>query len=233
MNAVLSPSSLMNDAARQPRPLHATPAGTYFAISAAAEHPLRTAVFCLLAQPDHWPAGAPQGAGKPAIAPIPTPEVADRLLQLDWASPVGKAEERSDASLEQLLPELLAALSADGCALLADHQGLQMAVAGFDEQQASGLAALSSEAIALGQRHRRLMRQTEGATPASWAMVDAAGSSQLGVWPLFIGGTWFALVIQGRPLLAQPAFVRLVRSLVRRVAASLPKFPGKSPDDVS
>lgn len=233
MNAILAPSSVLTDSARHQRPLHATPAGAYFAVSAAEEHPLRTAVFGLLAQPDRWPAGAAQGPDAPAGAPNAAAEVADRLLQLDWASPVGKTDERSDASLEQLLPELLAALSADGCALLADHQGLQMAVAGFDERQAPGLAALSSEAIALGQRHRRLMRQNEGATPASWAMVDAAGHSQLGVWPLFIGPTWFALVIQGRPQFTQPAFVRLVGMLVRRVAASFPKFPGQRPVDVS
>lgn len=228
MNAILAPSSLVTNAALQPRPLYATPAGTYFAVSAAEPHPLRTAVFGLLAQPDRWPAGPDETAVAPHAA-----ELTERLLQFGWASPLGQAEERSAASLEQLLPELLAALSADGCALLADHQGLQMAVAGFDETQAPGLAALSSEAIALGQRHRRLLRQNEGATPASWAMVDAAGHSQLGVWPLFIGPTWFALVIQGRPQFTQAAFVRLVGMLVRRVAASFPKFPGQPPVAVS
>lgn len=218
MNANPAPATLRPAGAPPLRPLHATPAGAYFAVASAEPHPLRSVLLGLLAHPEAWPAAPADGA-----APL-----LDQLRQLDWASPLGKSEEGSTASLEQLLPELLAALSTDGCALLADQQGLQMAVAGFDESAAAGLAALSSDAIALGLRHRRLLRHSEAALPASWAMVDAAGHSQLGVWPIFIGDTWFALVIQGRPLFVQPAFVRLVRTLVRRVAASLPKFSGKA-----
>ena len=229
MNANPAPATLRPDGTPPPRPLHATPAGAYFAVAAAEPHPLRSALLGLLAYPEAWPAAPAEGAESEAA----TAQLLDQLRQLDWASPVGKSEEGSTASLEQLLPALLAALSSDGCALLADQQGLQMAVAGFDESAAAGLAALSSEAIALGLRHQRLLRHRDNALPASWAMVDAAGHSQLGVWPIFVGSTWFALVIQGRPLFVQPAFVRLVRTLVRRVAASLPKFSGQPPADVS
>lgn len=196
---------------------HATPAGAYFAVAANSDDPLRQAIFSLLAFPDPWPAADGLDAA-----------TVDQLLARGWIGTVDQGGEAAPTvSLERDLPELLAALSSEGCALLADQQGLQMAVAGFDERQAPGLAALSSDAVALGLRHRKLMRQAgqSAAAPASWAMVDAAGNSQLGVWPVFIGGLSFALVIRGRPLFAQAAFVRLVRILVRRTVAHIPALP--------
>lgn len=203
------------------RSLLATPAGAYFAVSANDEDALRTALFDVMARPGAWPASterwpSPDGGAAPDL---PARDVVDRLLQLEWVEFAARdAEPVSAEPLERQLLELLPALSGEGRALLADHQGLPIALAGFDEIQGQGLAALSSEAIALGLRHRRLLAGSSTRTPAAWAMVDAAGNSQIGVWPLFFGQRWFALVIAGRPLLARPAFLRLVRTLVRRAA---------------
>lgn len=204
------------------RSLLATPAGAYFAVSGNDEDPLRTSLFDLMARPYTWPASTSRlpSPDDGAAPDLPARDVLDRLLQLEWVEFAARdAEPVSAAPLERLLLELLPAISGEGRALLADHQGLPIAMAGFDEIQGQGLSALSSEAIALGLRHRRLLAGSGARNPAAWAMVDAAGNSQIGVWPLFFGQRWFALVVGGRPLFARPAFLRLVRTLVRRAAA--------------
>lgn len=204
------------------RTLLVTPPGAYFAVSASDEDPLRTSLFSLMAQPAASPSssGRLQAPDGEAALDLPASDVLDRLLQLEWVEyAVREPEAESAEPLERRLLELLPALSSEGRALLADHQGLPIASAGFDEIQGQGLAALSSEAIALGLRHRRLLAGSSARNPAAWAMVDAAGNSQIGVWPLFFGQRWFALVIGGRPLLARPAFLRLVQTLVRRASA--------------
>lgn len=216
--------TILSDLPTGDRHLLATPAGAYFAVSANDDDPLRDALFSALARPYAWPPAAEAARAAPGESSesgaAPSQETLDRLFELEWIDAAAQdAEPASAEPLERLLPELLAALSGEGCALLADHQGLQIAVAGFGERQAQGLAALSSEAISLGLRHRQLMRHSGTRTPAAWAMVDAAGNSQIGVWPLFLGRRWFALVVGGRPLFARQAFLRLVRTLVRRTAA--------------
>lgn len=209
-----------NEQARD-RSLLATAAGAYFAVSASDENPLRTSLFDLMARPYAWPP-SPERRSSPdggAAVGLPPKETLDRLLQLEWVEFAARdAEPVSAEPLDRLLLELLPALSGERRALLADHQGLPITLAGFDEIQGQGLAALSSEAISLGLRHRQLLRGSTAPNPAAWAMVDAAGNSQIGVWPLFFGKRWFALVIGGRPLFARPAFLRLVRTLVRRAA---------------
>lgn len=203
------------------RSLLATPSGAYFAVSANDDDPVRSALFDLMARPYAWPPSADRSPnpGGGAAADLPARDILDRLLQLEWVEFAARdAEPVSTEPLERLLLDLLPALSSERRALLADHQGLPIAVGGFDEIQGQGLAALSSEAIALGLRHRRMLSGTNARYPAAWAMVDAAGNSQIGVWPLFFGQRWFALVIGGRPLFARPAFLRLVRTLIRRAA---------------
>ena len=234
MTSLVSISSALNPSSGAERPIYPTPAGAYFAVSDREDTPLRAAMFALLISADPTQRTSCADESRFGAPTPPDASIVNQLLQLGWAATADRAAEYADSgSLEQVLPDLLAALSGDGCALLADQQGLQMAVAGFDERQAQGLAALSSEAVALGERHRRLVASPTVASPAAWAMVDAAGNSQLGVWPLFTGPAWFALVIRGRPRFAQPAFLHLVRSLLRRSASPIPQLLGMQPGSVS
>jgi hypothetical protein len=161
-------------------------------------------------------AGTSSGSGALA-API-----VEKLIAQEWATRVLQdAATAWEGPLEPLLARLLPEISDTGCALVADHQGLRIASSGFEEKQADELAALSAEAIALGLRHRRLLANGPPELSAAWAMVDAAGNSQIGVWPLFIGTTRFALLVAGRPLFSQTAFLNLTRTLVRRLAAAV------------
>ncbi len=118
-----------------------------------------------------------------------------------------------DAPLEELLPTLLPTLSGDGKALLADDQGFYVASSGFPHEAAEELAALSANLGILHRRHKRLLSNNLGYQTSAWTLGDAAGNSQIGFWPLFVGTQRFSLVIGGVPRLNHPLFTQLVWSL--------------------
>ena len=129
------------------------------------------------------------------------------------------------ATLEELLPDMLAHVSHPGKALLADAQGFYMATTGFPHEAAEELSALSADLASLHERHQRMLRHNLGIDNRAWALADAAGNSQLGVWPLYIGRQRFALVVAGTPHFNQPAFVDLVWVLTRRYAMVADAIP--------
>jgi hypothetical protein len=150
----------------------------------------------------------------PAESPV---DLVARMETLGWLWGLEKPQQCPTGTLEPLLPEILPALSSLRQALLADHQGFQIGFAGFDEAQAQGIAAVSADAVALAFRCRRLLGGLEQVGPGAWGMIDAAGHSQLGVWPLFLGTRSFALVLAGRPRFSHPDFLRLVWALSRQL----------------
>ncbi|WP_457668523.1 hypothetical protein [Thiolapillus sp.] len=115
-----------------------------------------------------------------------------------------------DGPLEEILPQILPAFSSEGKALLADDQGFYVASAGFPHEAAEELAALSASLGTLHKRHKRLLSNNLGYHTSAWTLSDAAGNSQIGFWPLFIGAQRFSLVIGGVPRLNQNTFTQLV-----------------------
>jgi hypothetical protein len=115
-----------------------------------------------------------------------------------------------EGPLEEVLPQILPLLSSDKKALLADDQGFYVASTGFPHEAAEELAALSASLGVLHKRHRRLLSNNLGYHTSAWTLSDAAGNSQIGFWPLFIGEQRFSLVIGGIPRLSQKAFTELV-----------------------
>ncbi len=157
--------------------------------------------------------------------PEPAVDLVARMETLGWLWGLETPQHCPSESLERLLPQLLPSLSSVRQALLADRQGLQIAYAGLDEAQAQGIAAVSADAVALAFRCRSLLGGLEQTGPGSWGMIDAAGHSQLGVWPLFLGTERFALVLGGRPRFNHPDFLRLVWALARRLGGALDLAP--------
>lgn len=111
--------------------------------------------------------------------------------------------------LEEVLPNLLPALSSEGKSLLADDQGFYVASSGFPHESAEELAALSADLGVLHKRHIHLLANNLGYRANAWTLGDAAGNSQIGFWPLYIGHQRFSLVIEGIPHLNQQAFTEL------------------------
>lgn len=120
---------------------------------------------------------------------------------------------RTSERLEDILPPVLAQLSDTQKTLLADEDGFYLAAAGFTHEAAEELAGLSADLLSLQSRHGRLLKNNLHVNTESWALVDPAGRSELGFWPLFIGQHRFMLVINGTPRLQDQSFVILAQVL--------------------
>ena len=118
-----------------------------------------------------------------------------------------------------MLPALLPALSSEGRALLVDAQGFVAGATGFTPEAAEALAALSADLGILHERHRRHFPTSIGLPTSAWALVDGAGNSEVGFWPLHIGDEHFVLTILGIPRLHQQAFTDLIWVLMLRYGA--------------
>ncbi|MGB1311898.1 MAG: hypothetical protein ACPG47_11835 [Leucothrix sp.] len=125
-------------------------------------------------------------------------------------------------SLESLLPDLLNSLSDDGRAVLAEGQGLYLGSSGFPHEAAEELAALSASLTAIYKRHKDVLKGNLGYRQRAWGLIDAAGNSEIGFWPLYIGKDRFTLIVGGMPQFNQPAFTQLIWALERRYGTDSP-----------
>jgi hypothetical protein len=197
-----------------------TPGGVYHATLAPDDDPPRRLLRALMTGDDTPALSADAIRDWSGIAETEAAlEVYHRLQSLALVQADAAPRRAPMATLEELLPTLLAQLARSGKALLADAQGFYLATSGFPHETAEELSALSADLGLLHERHQRMLRHNLGLDRSSWALIDAAGNSQLGVWPLFIGSQRFALVASGTPQLNQPAFVDLVWALTRRYAS--------------
>ncbi len=198
-----------------------TPAGAYYAVASARRDPARRLLFTLLGRQHSHRAEVETLARWSGSADVQEAlELLYRMQDLGWIQGETAVREAPAGVLEEILPGLLALLSGDGKALLADQQGFHLAGTGFSHETAEELSALSADLASLHQRHEGLLTNNLGIATAAWAMVDAAGNSQLGCWPLHIGAHCFSLVLSGLPQFNQPAFTDMVWLLSNRYAAS-------------
>jgi len=194
--------------------LYPTPAGAYFAVSSQEIDPARNLLRSLLrlrsspllnleTLPDHVDTGDET-------------DVLCLLKQLQdngWLQGCEVAQHVPDNSLEELLPRLLPPLSSRGTTLLADNHGFYISHCGFSTADVEQLSALSADVSTLHERHLSLLTNTLESNSSAWAIVDAAGNSQTGFWPMYIGAQRFVLVIGGMPRLNQPVFTSLIWAL--------------------
>lgn len=140
----------------------------------------------------------------------------DRLLARRFLGLVSEPTEPFKGSLEAGLVDILPSLSSSGKVVLGDDQGFCLASAGFEQDHADGLAALSADLIALHERHGRLLNTDLKLMGQSWGLLDPVGSSILGTWIVHIGSQSFALMIHEQPNLNQQSFVDLLSALAVR-----------------
>lgn len=187
-----------------------TPAGAFYASASATEDPARRILQQLL-QLDKTPSltlsKLQAWTGQDAQD---AQQLLYRLQTETLVQGFEKARSCPTGPLEEILPTLLPTLSGDGKALLADDQGFYVSSAGFPHEAAEELAALSASLGTLHQRHKSLLSNNLGYHTSAWTLSDAAGNSQIGFWPLFIGDQRFSLVVGGLPRLNQHTFTQLV-----------------------
>ena len=138
------------------------------------------------------------------------------IQELKWLQGFDQSRQLSGGTIEDALPVILEPLSSNGKALLADGQGFYLASTGFTHEASEELSALSGDLSSLYVRHQGIIKGNLNIKSSAFALVDAAGYSQLGFWPLYIGDLLFILVISGVPRFDQDAFVNLIWTLHKR-----------------
>ena len=194
-----------------------TPAGAYFASSFPDSNPARNLLSGLMLEAQTQP--LTQQRLQELLNSDDSDsnlELLGRAQNLKWLE--GEPEARSGPSgdMDQEVPELLAQLSDTGSALLADADGFYLARSGIAHETAEELSALSADVASLHTRHKGLLANNLGMGSSAWALVDAAGNSRVGIWPIWVAEHRFALVLMGEPRLNQPAYRDLVWALWRR-----------------
>ncbi|MEH6457576.1 MAG: hypothetical protein V7749_14705 [Cocleimonas sp.] len=196
-----------------------TPRGAYYAVQDSTEDVTRGILIKLLHEDTSLP------LTDKTITKLCEMELEDasnlihRMQTLGLISGQKEVENAPARNLEDILPDLLGSLSDSKKVLLAEHSGLYLGASGFPHEAAEELAAISANLSEVYERHKRLLNGNLRFNQRAWGLIDAAGNSEVGFWPLYVGYNQFALVIHGMPQLNRPAFKRLVWLLIRRYGA--------------
>ncbi|MBI4934750.1 MAG: hypothetical protein HY828_12785 [Actinobacteria bacterium] len=196
--------------------LQPTPAGAYHAVASPEPSPERQ---LLLATMRHHtsvratPETFAEWCGQPVETALAT---VHRAQEHGWLEGFQVPHGPAPGPLEPIAADAVQRLSSSGHGLLADGQGFCVASHGFDLQQSEFLAAVSADIASLHERHAAYLADAAGSTSSAWAMVDMAGNSRVGFWPLFVGRDRFVLALGGLPALNQTALVELVWALTVR-----------------
>lgn len=197
-----------------------TPAGAYYAVSGAGGDPSRQLLRTLLMQ-ETSPSLSQEGLKALTLSdndngPL---ELLYHAQKLGWVEGIDVPKSVPTGALEDIVPDLLPVLSGSGKALLADSQGFYISSQGFAHETAEELSALSADIASLHDRHHGLLKNNLGLGTGAWAVIDAAGNSQVGFWPLFVGDQRFVLVVGGMPHFNQAALTTLIWTLSIRYGA--------------
>ncbi len=210
----------MNFELQQESHLMPSPAGSYYCITSTSTNSARKLLRLLLQQEtpplitleklESW--FSPDG--EEGLQTL------HHLQNLGWLQTMLNTDQVDKGALEDLLPGILEELSSDGKSLLIDSQGFCLSSVGFAHETAEEISALGADLVTLHDRHQGLLNNNLKFSSANWGLLDAAGHSQLGFWPLYIGKEVFSLAIANAPCLHRQAFLRLVWILHTRYATN-------------
>ncbi|HYE37698.1 hypothetical protein [Methylocaldum sp.] len=199
--------------------LHPTPGGAYHAVATKAHTPAKQLIRTLL-QMESSPALTL--AGLKDWSTFEDTEKAYAVLhhaqEAKWLQGLMAPLKCPNQPLSEILPELLGRLSSQAKVLLADSQGFYLASHGFPHEVAEELSALSADLANLHERRSGLLLHNLGLNSSAWSVVDAAGNSKMGFWPLYLGEERFVLAATGMPRFNCPEFATLIWILSRRYA---------------
>jgi hypothetical protein len=200
--------------------LQPTPAGAYYAVGSPEMTPERRLLLVLMSSPSskrstvedlaRWTQQRTEQA---------TLAVVYNAQERGWLEGFRSPHGPPAGSLEPIAANALLALSSTGHGLLADAQGFCIASQGFDASASDFLAAVSADIASMHERHSAYLADASGTATGAWALVDMAGNSRVGFWPLFVGDHRFVLALGGLPALNHPSLVDLVWSLTVRYGA--------------
>ncbi len=196
--------------------INVTPRGAYYAIQDSANDATRNVLIKLLREDETPPLSTEVVEEITGLKGDEAFNFVDRIQSLGLISGQKESESAPEENMEDILPELLGSLSDSEKVLLAEHSGLYLGASGFPHEAAEELAAISANLSEVYQRHKNLLQGNLRFNQHAWGLIDAAGNSEVGFWPLYIGYNQFTLVIHGMPQLNRPGFKHLIWSLMKR-----------------
>lgn len=196
-----------------------TPRGAYYAVQDNAEDVTRSILIKLLYEDTTLPLTDNTITELCDMKLEDASNLIHRMQTLGLISGQKEIENAPATNLEDILPEILGSLSDSKKVLIAEHSGLYLGASGFPHEAAEELAAISANLSEVYERHKGLLNGNLRFNQRAWGLIDAAGNSEVGFWPLYVGYNQFALVIHGMPQLNRPAFKRLIWLLMRRYGA--------------
>lgn len=201
--------------------LQPTPAGAYYAVGSPEMTAERRLLLVLMSNPSsRRPTVEDLGRWTQQHTPQATLAVVYNAQERGWLEGFRTPQGPPAGSLEPIAAHALLSLSSTGHGLLADAQGFCIASQGFDASASDFLAAVSADIASMHERHSAYLADASGTGTGAWALVDMAGNSRVGFWPLFVGDHRFVLALGGLPALNHPALVDLVWSLTVRYGAA-------------
>jgi len=196
-----------------------TPAGAFHLAAEPAANGLRRFIAALLREPvTPVVAEARLQAWSGMESLDDAQDLVWRMQELGWLQGLPAPRRAPEGPLEKVLPELLPRLTHGGKVLLADAQGFYVSSQGFPHEVAEELSALAADIASVHQRRSGSLNRNLGLSGSAWGLIDAAGQSQVGFWPLYAGRERFVLVVSGIPAFNRPQFVDLVWVLHQRYA---------------
>lgn len=199
--------------------LHPTPGGAYYAVSRPEPDPARAFLQRLLTVPDAPALTVAQVTEWTGLNEHDGLELIYRLQSSGFVQGLTEPLSVAQESMEMAIPPLLSQLSSEGKAVLAESRGLQIGAAGYTHEVTEELAALGADLASVQERHSGLLRNNLRLRGDGWGLVNAAGYSEIGFWPLYFGQQYFILVLGGMPRFNQKAFTTLMWTLGVRYGA--------------
>lgn len=196
--------------------LYLTPAGAYYTTLSLENEPSRMFMRKLLAHPATPLLDAADLAGWMNLSQMEVEQQLARLQDLGFLQLVPEPLSVPRGQIEELLPKLLPALSDTGRVLLSETHGLHLGSIGFDAHMVEQLAALGAELAIVQKRYANVLHDDLNKSTGAWGLVNAAGNSEIGFWPIYFARQSFVVVIEGLPRFNQPEFTELVWLLARR-----------------
>lgn len=200
--------------------IYPTPGGAYYATIAPKQEPARVILQRILGEAE-TPLLSQELLQKwTGLEGEEVLELVHRMQTQGFVQGLDSPLKAPTGKMEELLPSFLKELSDDGKVVLAESRGLYVGSSGYPHETAVELSALSSELIDLQARHSGLVDSNLGLFGGAWALVNAAGNSEIGFWPLYYGSERFTLIAGGMPQFNCNAFISLVWVLGLRYGRS-------------
>lgn len=188
--------------------VNVTPAGCYHAIESHDQTSVRELLHRIMAT-----------TTSPLLTDFEGPDNDDilKLRKSGLVSLSAPQQSLPEGNLSALLPTVLPALSErERVVLTESRQGLFLDFTGVSHDEAEELAVLAASLRNISEKRTNLLKGKLSITSRAFGIIDPAGNSEIGFWPLYISDNVFTLIVLGIPRFNSTQFCTLVWALIER-----------------